>query len=49
MAKMNRGFPRRVEWVESIAQSKVWRNRKDMAGIKQVTESWQAVQDAGSN
>lgn len=38
MNKMNRGFPRRMECVGYMAQSKVWRDRKTMAEIKFVTE-----------
>ena len=37
---MNRGFPRRMEWVEYRAQPQVWRTTKSMAEIKQVTEPW---------
>lgn len=38
--QMNRGFPRRMEWVEYTAQPQVWRTRKSVAEIKQVTEPW---------
>lgn len=36
-------FPRSMECLEYMAQSQVWRNRKDTAGIQQVTEAWPCV------
>lgn len=38
--QMNRGFPRRMEWVEYMAQPQFWRIRNSMAEINQVTEPW---------